>query len=510
MNNGKICIAVCAKTLDDLFEKIESSKPLCDIIEIRFDCLEPADVERVRETISKTDRSDSHIPNYMTTFRTREQGGHRDLTINERVNFWGNGAETEIADIEEDIVKDAVTAGYSTRICSLHDFERVPENLASIFKRLAATGADIIKIAATVDDAVDAIPIWDLLQSRKPGSLEVIPVAMGEAGKWTRILGLAHGAYLTYAAPETGDATAPGQITARDMIDVYRVKELDEQTEVYGIMAGDTSYTMSPYIHNAAFKTVRRNAVFVPFQVADLDAFMTRMVEPKTREVELKFCGFSVTNPHKRSIIRYLDEIDDAAKKIGAVNTIKIVDGKLHGYNTDTVGFIKPLNAKFPDLNGARVAVVGAGGAARACVYALLKENAAVTVYARDREKANELVDSFELDNKLLMADSYQRSINFSNFDIVVNTTPLGTQGESLAESIATADQLKGVRLVYDLIYNPAETQLLREANGAGAEMLGGFDMLLAQAAKQFEIWTGQDAPIEAMAAAARKRLNAG
>ena len=510
MNNGKICIAVCSKTFNDLFEKIESSRPLCDIIEIRFDCLEPADVEGVRESISTAELPAGHLSNYITTFRPREQGGHRDLTLNERLSFWACRAETEIADVEEDIVKAAATIGYTTRICSLHDFERIPENLNSIFERLAATGAETIKIAATVDDAVDAIPIWNLLGSRKPISLEIIPIAMGEAGKWTRILGLAHGAYLTYAAPETGEETAPGQITVRDMIDVYRVKELDERTEVYGIIAGDTSYSMSPYIHNAAFKTAGRNAVFVPFQVSDLDAFMMRIVRPQTREVELNICGFSVTNPHKRSVIRYLDEIDNAATKIGAVNTIKIVDGKLHGYNTDAEGFNKPLKEKFPDLNNVRVAVIGAGGAARACVYALLNDNAAVTVYARDREKANELVDSFELDNKQLTADSYQPSTDFSSFEIVVNTTPLGTQGHLLGESVATANQLNDVRLVYDLTYNPAETQLLREANSAGADTLGGFDMLLAQAAKQFEIWTGQAAPIETMAVAARKKLNDG
>src|SRR5438128_1392754 len=107
MNNGKICIAVCAKTFDDLFQKIESSRPLCDIVEIRFDCLQPADVGRVRELISKTDRSAGHVPNYITTFRPREQDGHRNLTVNERLSFWGGGAETKIADVEEDIVKDA-------------------------------------------------------------------------------------------------------------------------------------------------------------------------------------------------------------------------------------------------------------------------------------------------------------------------------------------------------------------------------------------------------------------
>jgi shikimate 5-dehydrogenase len=501
MNNGKICIAVCAETAGEFLEKVEIARPIADLVELRFDCLQAEQVRGVRERIS------GDI--FITTFRSPEQGGVRCLTLEERKQFWRDGFESAMVDIEEDLVEDIATLRRSVRICSFHDFNGVPSDIEEIFKRLSATDADIQKIAIKANDAVDAIPIWRLFELARTGDKEIIPIAMGEAGKWTRILGLAHGAYLTYASLGTGDETAPGQITARDMIDVYRVKELDEQTEVYGIIAGDTSYTMSPYIHNAAFKTAGLNAVFVPFQATDLDAFMTRMVQPKTREVELNFRGFSVTNPHKRSIIRYLDEIDDAAKKIGAVNTIKITDGKLHGHNTDTEGFIKPLIAKFPDLNRANVAVIGAGGAARACVYALLQQSAAVTVYARDRKKASELVDSFELDNKQLTADSYQPSADFSSFDIVVNTTPLGTDGHLLRESIAMADQLKGVRLVYDLIYNPRDA-VLREANAAGAGTLGGFDMLLSQAANQFEIWTGQDAPVEAMAAAARKKLNDG
>jgi len=506
MNNGKICIAVCAETASEFLERVEMAKPIGDLVELRFDCLQADQVPIVREWI----RGNEGGGCFITTFRSSEQDGVRCLTLEERKQFWRDSFENGIVDVEEDLVDDIASLRSSVRICSFHDFNGVPADINEIFQRLSATNADVQKIAVKANDAVDGIPVWDLIGPAKARNKEIIPIAMGEAGKWTRILGLAHGAYLTYAALESGDETAPGQITANDMIDVYRVKELDEQTEVYGIIAGDTSYTMSPCIHNAAFKAADRNAVFVPFQVTDLDAFMARMVQPKTREVELSFRGFSVTNPHKRSIIKYLDKIDDAAKTIGAVNTIKIVDGKLNGYNTDTDGFIKPLKAKFPVLNGANVAVIGAGGAARACVYALTKENAAVTVYARNVDKARELVDAFEIDNKQLTAETYQPSANYSDFDIVVNTTPVGTQGKSQDASAATAEHLKGVRLIYDLIYNPAETQLLREAKAAGAETLGGFDMLLSQAAKQFEIWTGQDAPVETMAVAARKKLNDG
>jgi 3-dehydroquinate dehydratase/shikimate dehydrogenase len=290
------------------------------------------------------------------------------------------------------------------------------------------------------------------------------------------------------------------------MIDVFCVKELDKQTEVYGIIAGDTTYTMSPYIHNAAFKAEGINAVFVPFQVTDVEAFMTRMVHPETREVEINLRGFSVTNPHKQTIINYLDHVDEAAAKIGAVNTIKIVDGKLHGFNTDAKGFIHPLKNEY-EMKAVHAAVIGAGGAARSCIYALKHAGADVTVFARDAEKAATLSQDFGISVKNLENGNSKPATSFSEFDIVVNSTPVGTRGENINETVATAEQLKGVKIVYDLVYNPSETRLLHEAKSVGAKTIGGFDMLIAQAEEQFRIWTGREAPAAEMAVAAKKRL---
>src|SRR5688500_14648098 len=148
-------------------------------------------------------------------------------------------------------------------------------------------------------------------------------------------------------------------------------------------------------MHNAAFKKAGLNAVFVPLQTADVGTLINRMVRPETREVELNFAGFSVTNPHKEAIIEFLDEIDETAADIGAVNTVKIEGGRLYGYNTDAHGFISTLKSKAGDLTGSRVAVFGAGGAARACVYSLVKEGATVTVFARNEEKAAVLSAKF-------------------------------------------------------------------------------------------------------------------
>ncbi|HEX2639439.1 MAG TPA: shikimate dehydrogenase, partial [Pyrinomonadaceae bacterium] len=390
----------------------------------------------------------------------------------------------------------------STVICSYHNFSGEVVDLQQVYQRMRSLGSNIVKIAVNVNDITDTIPLWKLLKDAVADGQAIIPIGMGEAGKSTRILSLARGASMTYSSLTGGRETAPGQISADDLANVYRVKDLNSGTAVYGIVAGDTSYSVSPYMHNAAFKTAGLNSVFVPLQVADLGEFIRRMVVPASREIDLNFEGFSVTNPHKQTIIQYLDEIDTAAREIGAVNTVNIVDGRLCGYNTDAEGFIRPLKKKFGDLSGVKAAVIGAGGAARACIYSLLKERAEVTVFARDPQKAAALGTDLGVQMRRLSGDD-----GLGEFDIVVNTTPIGTQGKSVDQTVATAEQLRGVKLVYDLTYNPLETRLLREASVAGAETLGGMEMLIAQGERQFEIWTGLAAPAEQMRTAVMKRL---
>ncbi|MCA1608241.1 MAG: shikimate dehydrogenase, partial [Acidobacteria bacterium] len=249
------------------------------------------------------------------------------------------------------------------------------------------------------------------------------------------------------------------------------------------------------------------NAVFVPLQVANLDEFIRQMVKPDTREVELNFKGFAVTNPHKQSIIPHLDQMDEAAQKIGAVNTIKIIDGKLHGYNTDADGFIEPLKKRFGDLKQASVAVIGAGGAARACVYALKREGAHVTVYARDIRKAQAL--AYEFKAFAAPMPTAHRGLDDHHW-ILVNATPVGTKGASQTESPISADQLAGLIFVYDLIYNPAETRLMHDARSIGVgpiEAIGGLEMLIGQAAGQQKIWTGLEFPADVFTQALRGRL---
>ncbi|MBX3266841.1 MAG: shikimate dehydrogenase [Acidobacteria bacterium] len=494
-NQGKICISLCAKTAAELAEKIEQAAPLADVIEVRFDCAAP---EQLDECVGVALAAKADI---LAAFRPKKEGGFRDISDEERNEFWNAGNEIGFwgADLEENLINVTRDAPWGNCIVSFHDFSGTPSDLEATYKRLAATGANIIKIAVQVNQITDAIPLWKLLERAFAENTKLVPIAMGEAGKWTRILGLAHGSPLAYASLEPRSETAPGQITAADLVDVYRVKELSRESRVFGLIAGDTSYSMSPYIQNAAIKAVGIDAVFVPLQVADIGEFFQRIVRQGSSEIDLNFRGFAVTNPHKRDVIGVLDSIDKTAEVIGAVNTVVLEAGKWVGTNTDAEGFIAPLKERYGSLSGANVAVIGAGGAARACVYALRREGADVTVLARDTTKAKPLAEEFGA--RLLPLEALERP------DILVNTTPLGTRGEHENETPVSTENLSGIKLVYDLTYNPRETRLLKEAREAGCDTLDGLEMLIRQAAAQFKIWTGRDADADVMRAAAVRQL---
>ena len=357
------------------------------------------------------------------------------------------------------------------------------------------------------NDATDGLELMKLLERAKVENKALIPIAMGEYGTWTRILGLSRGALMAFASLDDNSKTAPGQLTAWQMNNVYRVKELNFETEIYGLIAGSIQHSVSPEIHNAAFKFNRRNAVYVPFAVRDLSEFMRRMINPRTREIDLNLRGFSVTLPHKVEIMQYLDEADETARAIGAVNTVKIDrDGKLRGFNTDAAGFVEPLKNAYGALDGAAVAVLGAGGAARAVVYALKQEKARVTVFARDAQKAKDLQKDFDVETRETQFTIHDS--RFADFDVLVNATPLGMQkGGFENRTPATAEQIEGVGLVYDLIYNPFQTKLMKEADRVFVPTIGGLAMLIAQAMQQQKIWTGIDAPMKEMSRAALQKL---
>lgn len=506
-NSVLICVPVCEQSLAAAERAIAQAAEISDLIEVRLDCLDPF---QIGEGFKNAEHLFDQPPRpTILTFRPAEQGGHRKLDTKSRLLFWlfNRPTSAEFLDIELDLALNASIFDYGKKvdwshvICSQHNFVGVPGDLDRIFDRMTQTAARIFKIAFQANDITDCILAFQLLDRARSQNREMIAIAMGTAGIMTRILGPSRGAFLTYAAWQDESATAPGQITARELRSLYRIERISRQTQIMGLAGLPVTHSISPYIHNAAFESVEYDGVYIPFEVREISSFIKRMVHPRTREIEWNFRGLSVTAPHKASIISCLDWIDPAAKEIGAVNTILVQDDELQGFNTDADAFISPIIRKIGELREARCAVIGAGGAASAAAWSLRQKGAEVIVYARDVNRAEQLAQRFGAEAKQLGA------ARFDGFDIVINATPLGTSGVHETETPATAAQLRGARLAYDLVYNPAETQFLREAHEAGCELIGGLEMLVTQATDQFRLWTGREAPAEVMRDAAIKAL---
>lgn len=465
-------MSVCEKDLDALRQTCERAVEWADFIELRLDCLEeiPNNLSDLIQHLARP---------VILTFRPSEQGGHRKLTRAERQRFWSTIAPHDATvwwDIESDLVND-LEPDWSRVIVSHHDFSGVPANLEQIYERLAQTPAAVLKIAVQANDIVDCVPIFQLLDRARSEGRGLIAIAMGNAGIATRVLGPSRGSFLTYGSWDDDSATAPGQVNARKLRSLYHIDTIDNESMICGLVGLPVMHSLSPQIHNSAFVAEGVNGVYLPFEVHDARQFFARMVHQRTRELNWNLRGLSVTAPHKQAVMEYLDWTDADAKEIGAVNTVVIEKDRLLGYNTDAAGFVEPLLTRFASLRDAKVAIIGAGGAARAAVWALQRQSADVTLFARNVTKAQPLAELFAISCRSLSETS------FDGYDLVVNATP---------QSPATGEQLKGARCVYDLVYNPAETRLLREAQEAGCETVGGLEMLIAQAKRQFELWTGK------------------
>ncbi|MCM3905770.1 MAG: shikimate dehydrogenase [Pyrinomonadaceae bacterium] len=503
----RICVPVCEQSLVAAERAIAKAAETGDLIEVRLDCLDPSQ-------LGGTLRNGEHLFDQsprptILTFRPSEQGGRRKIDTKSRLLFWlfNRPTSAEFLDIELDLALNSSVFDYGedvdwTRvICSHHNFVGVPGDLDRVFERMIQTPARILKIAFQANDITDCIAAFHLLDRARSEDREMIAIGMGTAGIVTRVLAPARGAFLTYGAQDNDSATAPGQITARELRTLYRIGRISRETRIMGIAGLPVTHSISPYIHNAAFEFAEFDGVYLPLEVREVSSFIKRMVHPRTREIDWHFLGLSVTAPHKTSVMSCLDWIDPAAKEIGAVNTIVVEDDELHGFNTDANAFASPLITRIGELHGARCAVIGAGGAASAAVWILRQKGAEVTVYARDTSRARQLAERFDATSKPL------GSATFEGFDVVVNATPLGTSGAQETETPANATQLRGARLAYDLVYNPEETRFLSEAREAGCESIGGLEMLVTQATEQFRLWTGIVAPEAVMREAAVRAL---
>jgi len=320
----------------------------------------------------------------------------------------------------------------------------------------------------------------------------VVGIAMGEEGLVSRVLGPRAGGAFTFASLEDGTETAPGQVTAATMRKLYRADKLNLDTRVFGVAGNPIAHSLSPLMHNTAFRREGVNAVLLPLKVKAVADLLTLMIE-------LPMSGCAVTMPLKQEVMPHLAGMDPLVERIGACNTLRVGgDLKLYGYNTDVAGVVRPLERRIK-LKGARVGVLGAGGAARAAVFGLVDAGAEVFVINRTHENALTLAKAAKA--KTLKHELLARR----EFDVIINSTPCGMKGSKQALPVAEDELNAG--LVFDMVYNPLETPLLKLARARGLETINGLEMFVQQGARQFEIWTGKTPPEAEMLRVVQREL---
>ncbi|MBV8070249.1 MAG: shikimate dehydrogenase [Acidobacteriaceae bacterium] len=392
--------------------------------------------------------------------------------------------DIEIESLEQKVIVPPSIRESAALIVSYHNFRNTPA-LDPVLQRMRRFPADGYKLATTACKPSDNLRLVHLLRERQ--DIPLIALAMSETGVVSRVLGPSLGSVFTYVAPGDHTGTAPGQVPGKLFRSLYRPEKLGRQSKVYGVIASPVAHSKSPLIHNRAFHARRVDAVYLPFlvQAQQLSDWMKLASS-------LPVSGFSVTIPHKQRILRHLDVVEPLARRIGAVNTVWRKGGKWRGTNTDADGVLKPLCKHLRPANSS-VLIVGYGGAARAAAFALSDARAHVTITGRNATTAQSLARAVK-GEAVTLADSQRR-----HYDALLHATPVGMfpdVKQCIFDDRIPAD------IVLDMVYNPHETALLKEAKRQGCKVISGTEMLLEQAASQFEIWTGESAPRVVMQAA--------
>lgn len=400
-------------------------------------------------------------------------------------------------------------------ILSAHDFDKRPGNLDEVVAAMQAEPCAVVKVVWQAESICDVFTAFDLMRKCRAGAGKpVIAIVMGEAGMPSRILARKFGAFLSFASIADDAGSAPGQITIDAMKRLYRWDDIGSTTGVYGVIGCPIAHSMSPAIHNPALAERGVDGVYVPLRVEpgyeNFEAFLAGIVARPWLDVR----GLSVTIPHKENALRWIDEalgtpeaVEPLARRIGAVNTLVFdAPDKVRGLNTDYAGALDALTdamaCERTDLDGVPVAVIGAGGASRAVVAGLRQCGCHVTIYNRTYNRAVSLAEEFGCQPAPL-AEACKLDAQ-----IVVNTTSLGMH-PNVDETPLPADALRPGMVVFDNVYNPMETRLLREAAAIGCRTVSGVEMFVNQAVTQFEAWTGRRAPRELMRRVVVGRLSA-
>ena len=483
---GKICVAITGATPEEMIEKATEVLKETTFIEFRLDYLPKplAALPRLKQFLA-----DNGAATAVATCRCEENGGKFHGSNNAALEVLLKAAEAgfQIVDIELESIEKLPKATLgrlreagAAVIISWHDFHAT-KDLDAVYKRITPFKPDFIKIVPTARTLSDNLTLMRFLERVEDHANDnVVAICMGEAGIISRVLGLRAGSAFTFASSSEGSETAPGQITARTLKDLYRIEQLDQATRIYGVAGNPISHSLSPLMLNSAFRRERVNAVYLPLKTESLDDLLTL-----ARQLPLS--GLSVTMPLKQQVLPYLANVDPLTAKLGACNTIRLgADGKLYGFNTDVAGILRPLEKRL-SLKGARILVLGAGGAARAAVYGLAEKGAQVSIWSRKEVAARELAASSG------STTISRKQIAESPFDVLINATPCGMTGNS--HPLPLENNEWKARLVFDLVYNPLDTPLLQAARARNIPTIQGYEMFVHQGARQFELWTGKPAP---------------
>ncbi len=516
-----LAIPISGKNLEDCKEQITTAhRAGAEMLELRTDYLvlgtpngEGLNADNssrwlmpLREVIGFAKKTSLPI---IVTCRDAAEGGQNNLNssvrrqiLTEAVKLGADFIDCEYVNFQKndfsDCLRKTLPENNKTKlILSAHNFTGTFEDLSSIYEQIfAAFPSAIAKTAYQAGHINDCFAAFDIL--KKHGK-KAIAICMGQAGVISRIIAKKLDAFLTFANIEENDSTAPGQLTIKKMKELYRFDTINSKTELFGVIADPVKHSISPAVHNACFEAEKMNSLFLPLLVSGGQREFNEFLDNVTARPWLDFRGFSVTIPHKTDALEYArakgEYIEPLAVKIGAVNTLTIgFNERITGYNTDYAGAMDALTTALgirrKQLHNRTVAVIGAGGAARAIVAGLADAGAKVTIYNRTVSKAHNLALEFGCHSAGLDA------IEQMDAEIIINCTSIGMYPKTDASPVPIKC-LKSSMVVFDTVYNPMETPLLKGAKQVGAKTVSGAEMFINQAAEQFKLFTHKDCPME-------------
>jgi 3-dehydroquinate dehydratase / shikimate dehydrogenase len=480
----RVCVAIAAANPVDMVQKADSVVRDNPFIEFRLDYLSKPALGLAKLKTFVEFHPEALI---VATCRRAVSGGKFRGSIASEIDVLAKAAAIgcHLVDVELETAAQLKPSDFNrlrrsaNLIISYHDF-RGTKKLEETFTKIKEYPADFIKIVTTANSLYDNVVMMKFLEKHSHEH-SLIGLCMGEQGLISRVLCVRAGSQFTFAAVNPGEETGPGQLTARTLRDTYRIDQVDAATRVYGVAGDPVSQSLSPAMLNAAFRRENVNAVYLALHAKTIDD-LTACLQ------DIPIAGLSITMPYKEQILKHLDKSDPWTTKIGACNTlVRSQDGNLYGFNTDVNGVVRPLEIRIR-LQGARVLVLGAGGAARAAVFGLKERGADVSILNRTSAAAQKLA-------KQARAKAINRTmLKKLEFDVIINATPAGMEGNR--DPLPLSEQEMKARYFFEMVYTPAETKMTKIARARGMHVVPGSEMFVQQGARQFEIWTGKPAPL--------------